>query len=287
ELLRGRKQVRRNVQVSLFGGDVSNIDLPAGSDVELFGSTDKELQPGSVKALSPDDKKPLSGVRVEVTTDDEGRANRGIRTRLANVRSEIKFYFEFIDTDNVIGRRQVRIRPQEDIEPDIQVLVETLRKTQQGYLVTPLAQIPFAGTVRDDRGLDTIEFAYQLTRSDPGDWGGRPLLMVSAMQMIAGGMGNDLLTAACFASLARGPKKEDDGKGRATLRTFTDRLHARPGEYLPEDEWQKLLDSDLANAGQRALLKDFRFDPDDPDVYFDLDPNDVSQRYPGRGRLKE
>jgi hypothetical protein len=286
ELLKGKTQVRRNLPVSLFGGDVSNIDLPAGSDIELIGRTDKELQPGGAKALLSDDKKPLPGVHVDVSKNEEGQY-KVIRTHFANVRSEIKFYFEFIDTDNVIGRRQVRIRPQEDMEPTIEVLVETLRKTQQGYLVTPLAQIPFAGTVRDDRGLDTIEFAYQLTRSDPGDWGGRPLLMVSAMQMIVGGMGNDLLTAACFATLAREPKKEDDGKGRATLRTFTDRLHARPGEYLPEDEWQKLLDSDLANAGQRALLKDFRFDPDDPDVYFDLDPNDVVQRFPGRGRLKE
>jgi hypothetical protein len=30
ELLRGKKQVRRDLPVSLFGGDVSNIDLPAG-----------------------------------------------------------------------------------------------------------------------------------------------------------------------------------------------------------------------------------------------------------------
>src|SRR5262249_26284441 len=50
--LRGKKQARRNLAVSLFGGDVSNIDLPAGSDVELTATTDKELQPLQVRILS-------------------------------------------------------------------------------------------------------------------------------------------------------------------------------------------------------------------------------------------
>jgi hypothetical protein len=287
EVLKGKKQVRRNLPVSLFGGDVSNIDLPAGSDIELIGTTDKQLQPGSAQALSIDDKKPLTGARVDVTSDDEGRPNHGIRTRFNNVRSEFKFYFEFIDTDNVVGRRQVRIRPQEDIEPTVEVLVETLRKTQQGYLVTPLAQIPFAGSIRDDRGLASVEFAYQLTRSDPGDWGLRPLLMMSAMQMIVGGIGNDLLTAACFTHLAREPKKADDGKGFATLGTFTDRLHFRPNEFLAEDDWLPLLNQELGSSkfGKPNLLKDFRFDPEDPDTYFDLDPSDLTQRHRGRGRL--
>jgi hypothetical protein len=283
EEIRGKKQLRRNLPVSLFGGDVSNIDLPAGSDVELVGHTDKELQPSAVKILANEDKKPLPGVDVHVTTDNEGKY-KVIHTRFNNIRSEIKFYFEFVDTDNVVGRRQVRIRPQEDTEPTIEVQVETLRKTQQGYLVTTMAQIPFAGMIRDDRGLDTIEFVYQLTRSDPGEWGGRPLLMVSAMQMLVGGLGSDILTAACFSSLVREPKTEGDGKGKATLGAFTERLHRRPNEFLPVDEVLKLLGQDL---GQRSLLKEFRFDAEDLDVYFDLDPTEALARFPGRGRLKQ
>jgi hypothetical protein len=289
EVLRGKKQLRkRDDPASLFGGDVSNIDLPAGSDIDLVGHTDKELQPGGARALSPDDKKQLSGVHVDVTTDNEGRYKL-IHTRFTNVRSEIKFYFEFIDTDNVVGRRQVRIRPQEDTEPTIDAPVEYLRKTPQGYLVTPLAQIPFSGTVHDDRGLDTIEFVYQLTRSDPGDWGLRPLLMVSAMQMAVGSMGGDFLTAACLTSLAREPQKAGDGKGRSTLRTFSDRLHNRPNEYLPEDEWLPLLKKELGSSkyGQRNLLKDFKLDPEDPEVYFDLDPDTGMQLFPGRARLQD
>jgi hypothetical protein len=286
EDLRGKKQVRRNLPVSLFGGDVSNIDLPAGSDVVLTATTDKELQPDQVRILSADDKKPL--VAPEVTKNAEGKY-KIIRVRFDDIRYERKFYFEFVDTDNVVGRRHVRIRPQEDLPPDLEVTVETLRKTPQGYMVTPLAQVPFAGFVRDDRGLDGIEFVYALSRSDPAELGGRPLLMVGAMHMIAGGMGHDLLTAACLATLSRDPKTEGDGKGKATLRSFTEKL-AR--ETLPWDEVLKLLDEDLSGKNaQRALLKEFKFDAEDRDLYFDLVPADnplgEAVRYPGRGRLSQ
>lgn len=286
EELRGKKQVRRNLPVSLFGGDVSRIDVPAGSDVALTGTTDKELQPGGVQVLAVEDKKPLPGATVEVARNKEGQ-HKIIRMRFNNVRTEIRFLFEFVDTDNVVGRRQVAIRPQEDLPPELEVQVETVRKTPQGYMVTPMAQIPFSGVVRDDRGLDGIEFVYILSRMDPAELGGRPLLMVSAMQMIVGGMGNDLLTAACFSSLARDPKTDGDGKGKAALGAFTEKLVRRPGEYLPWDEVLKLLDQDLGGTkyAQRALLRDFKFDADDPELWFDLDPNLAAERYPGRGRL--
>jgi hypothetical protein len=285
DVLRGRKQVRRNLDVSLFGGDVSRIELPAGSDIVLTATTDKELQPDGVRVLSPEDKKPLPGVNVEVAPNSEG-LYKIITTRFNNVRSEIKFFFEFVDTDNVVGRRQVAIRPQEDLPPEVEVQVEVMRKTPQGYMVTPLAQIPFSGIVRDDRGLESIEFLYTLTRTEAGDLGGKPLLMVSAMQMMAGGLGNELVTAACFATLARTPKTEGDNKGNATLGAFAEKLVRRPGEILPMDEVLKLLDEDLTGKNaQRSLLKDFKFDPDDPELYFDLDPNLAAQRYPGRAKL--
>src|SRR5439155_25869839 len=72
EELRGKKQARRNLAVSLFGGDVSNIDLPAGSVVELTGWTDQELQPSSLSVLSAEDRRPPDTV-PEATTNDEGQ----------------------------------------------------------------------------------------------------------------------------------------------------------------------------------------------------------------------
>jgi hypothetical protein len=280
--LRGRKQVRRNLDVSLFGGDVSRIDLPAGSDIVLTATTDKELQPDGVRVLSPEDKQPLPGVKAEVSPNAEG-LHKIITTRFNNVRAEIKFFFEFVDTDNVVGRRQVAIRPQEDLPPEVEVQVEVMRKTPQGYMITPLAQIPFSGIVRDDRGLASIEFLYTLTRTEAGDLGGKPLLMVSAMQMMAGGLGNELVTAACFSTLARTPKVESDSKGKAPLGAFAEKLGR---EYLNWSDVVKLLDEDLTTKNApRTLLKDYKFDPDDPEVYFDLDPNLAAQRYPGRAKL--
>jgi hypothetical protein len=286
EFLRGKKQVRRNLTVSLYGGDTSRIDLPAGSDVVLTATTDKELEPDGVRVLSIEDKRPLPGIDVQVSANDEGRF-KVFTTHFHDVRKEIKFVFEFLDTDHVIGRRQVAIKPQEDLPPELEVQVETLRKTPQGYMITPLAQIPLSGVVRDDRGLESIEFAYVLSRSDPADMGGRPLLMVSAMQLMAGGVGSDVLTAACLSTLAKQSKpQQDDEKGKLPLGAFLEKLSRRPGEILPPDEVEKLLGEELTGKyAQRALLKDFKFDPDDADIWFDLDPNLAAQRYPGRAKL--
>jgi hypothetical protein len=255
--------------------------------VELTATTDKGLQPGQVRILGTDDKKPFPGATVELTTNNEGK-HKVLRTRFDDVRSEKKFYFEFVDTDNVVGRRQVRIRPQEDLPPEVNVQVEIVsaRKSPQGYMVTPQAQIPFSGVVRDDRGLASIEFLYALTRSDSGELGDRPPLLVAAMQVMAGGMGQNVMGAAWLATVARDAKSDGDGTGKATLRAFTTKLTLRPGENLNWDDVLKLLDEDLsAKNAQRTLLKDFKFDPEDRDLYFDLDPTEDQKQFPDRARL--
>jgi hypothetical protein len=275
EHLRGKKQLRINPTVSLFGGDVSRIDVPAGSDVVLHATTDKELQPGAIRVLSMDTKKPLDK-EIEASMNKDGQFKH-FQTRFDDVRQEMKLVFEFMDTDNVVGRRQVAIKPQEDLPPDLQVMVEVMRKTPQGYMVTPMAQIPFSGMVRDDRGLATIEFAYVLTRADPAGMGGQPVaLMVGVMNPLA---------AACLSPLARPQKTEGDGKGKVEFPYFRERVN-RPSERLPWEEIEKRLDHDFTRDDMpRPLLKDFKFDADDPDVWFDLYPTLSGERYPLRGKL--
>ena len=119
---------------------------------------------------------------------------------------------------------------------------------------------------------------------------GRPVHLIGAMQVMAGGMGQNLLGAAWLATLVRDPKVEGDRKGNAPLRAFADKLARRPGENPNWEEVLKLLDEDFSGKNaQRALLKDFKFDPEDPDLRFDLLPADHElgdgARFPGRGRL--
>jgi hypothetical protein len=73
-----------------------------------------------------------------------------------NVRLPQDVTFDFVDTDNVRAGGVV-INPQPGV-PDVNVMVEVIRKTPQGYMITPMARVPFSGKVLDDRGLDAVNF---------------------------------------------------------------------------------------------------------------------------------
>src|SRR5262249_46384063 len=119
------------------------------------------------------------------------------QTEFPNVRTTLDFVFEFTDTDNVVGLRHVIIKPLDDTAPDVDVQVEVVRKTNQGFMVSPKAVIPFSGKVRDDHGLVSADYACTVTRMDSGaETGGRALLLLSALYQLVGGPGQDLRAAA-------------------------------------------------------------------------------------------
>src|SRR5262249_27514462 len=89
------------------------------------------------------------------------------RHRFDGLTAEQDFDLEFIDTDNVVSHRHVRIEPIKDAVPRVNLMIEGIRKTAQGYMVTPVAMIPFGGSVGDNSGLDKVEYALTLQRRDP------------------------------------------------------------------------------------------------------------------------
>src|SRR5262249_52049623 len=70
----------------------------------------------------------------------------------------------------VPNRRVVTIDATADRSPEGDVQVEGLRKVEQGYLITPNAEIPFVGRVLDDQGLEQVEYegAYETLDAPPG-----------------------------------------------------------------------------------------------------------------------
>src|SRR5205814_7734302 len=107
------------------------------------------------------------------------------------------------DTDNVVVLRHVMIKPIDDTPPDVDAVVEVIRKTNQGYLATPSARIPFSGKVRDDHGLDDVAYAYTLLSLDAqATVAVRPV--VSALQWLPRGLGPDVLATAYLAWLGTG-----------------------------------------------------------------------------------
>src|SRR5262245_33446120 len=55
------------------------------------------------------------------------------------------------------------------IAPRVDSVVEVVRKTRQGYLVTPTALIPFVAEVRADRGLERVSYIVAAARLEPGN----------------------------------------------------------------------------------------------------------------------
>jgi hypothetical protein len=191
--LKGQKEVVKNLPVSL-ASSASIIDVAAGTNVVLRGRTDKRLREANGIRMRPHEGSEL--IHSPITAKDA----QSFEVRFDKIMAPLDFEFEFIDTDDVVGRRHVIIKPVEDLPPDVDAVLEVIRKTSQGYLATPSARIPFSGKVRDDHGLDEVAYAYTVISLDAQALAAvRPA--VSALQWTPRGLVPDLMAAAYLAWL--------------------------------------------------------------------------------------
>lgn len=264
--LRGQKQSFEESAVSLFGGDTSRIDVPAGTSVTLIGRTDKELQ--GVRIL------PRKGGAEVKAAAPELLDAQTFSAIFPDVRQETGFVFEFTDTDGVVGLRQVVIRPADDQPPEADVQPEVVRKTRDGYMVTPLARIPFSGKVRDDNGLSEVRYAYTIGRLDSATLAGGPRDVFGLIPLIAGSQ-TRLLAAAAYASVARETAKLSETQ-YLPLARFAAELRDRPDEALPLTAVRERLPA-KQKLPYRSLLKDFDLKPDE---WFNAHSDPVGSDFP-------
>jgi hypothetical protein len=253
--LRGLKHHFADLPVSL-SGSTSRIDVPAGTNVVLRGKTDKALAvPGGV-LLRPRE----AGVAIKEAARQT--SDREFEVRFVKVAAPIDFEFEFTDTDGVINRRGVAIKPVEDVPPDVDVQVEVIRKTSQGYMATVSARIPMSGKVRDDRGLSSLQYAYTLTGLEMQAVS-LSRLIVSQFQYVSPGSGMFDLAAptylAWLAATTKALSDEANTKPRLVdLETFERRLRESGQEQSPAE-----FDKSLHERPAVALLREHTLDPDE------------------------
>ncbi|MGH7173093.1 MAG: hypothetical protein ACRELG_22660 [Gemmataceae bacterium] len=163
--LSGKKQRFKTEQVSLQGGEVSRIDVPAGSNLTLTTKASKDL--ASVEVVPH--KLQKAGMPI-TATPPKMLDERTFSTRFENVRFEQNFLFHFRDTDGVSSQRQIVIVPSEDAPPKIREFApdKIVRKVQGGYMVTIAARIPFLAAVDDDHGLNEVRYAYTISVAESG-----------------------------------------------------------------------------------------------------------------------
>jgi hypothetical protein len=193
--LKGLKQQFKDLGVSLTG-PTSQFSVPAGTDVDLTGLVDKDLTRATLiprTRVGAD----AGGAPLPLTLTEDAR---GFRHRFADLTAVQDFEIELADTDGVTSRRHVLIEPVKDLAPRVNVLIEGIRKTNAGYLVTPGAMIPFAGTVADNAGLDKVEYQLTVVRLEsPGVVAGQASWFAAVALQFAPGTPGSLLTAALQA----------------------------------------------------------------------------------------
>jgi hypothetical protein len=156
--LRGLQQKITDQAISL-SDPTSHIGVPAGTDLELVGTLDKELTGAALIPAARKGEPGNAAVPLELSPD-----RHGFRHSFANVQSPIDFELEFTDTDHVRSRRHVLIEPAKDAEPAVNVILDGIRKTNAGYMVTPVAMIPIAGTIADSYGIQSAEYDLSVVR---------------------------------------------------------------------------------------------------------------------------
>jgi hypothetical protein len=287
--LKGKKEIVKDLPVSL-ASSISRIDVAAGTNVVLHGKTDKRLRPVDGIRMRPHEGSRL--MRLPITAKDA----QSFEVRFNKVMAPLDFEFEFTDTDDVIGRRHVMIKPIDDMPPNVDTVLEVLRKTSQGYLATPSARIPFSGKVRDDHGLSEVAYAYSLISLDAQTLAAvRPA--VSLLRWTPRGLVPDVLAAAYLAWLG------------STTGSAVDEADL-PVEKKPLATFQRAVaDLDAQEKSQQQQITSLTLDPDEE--FFDVAPlglkvsdeQQVQKRYrmrlwvealdnnvetgPGLGRSKE
>lgn len=258
EELRGKKQLLRDVPVSLTG-DTSRFEVPAGTDVVLKARTDKELRrPDGVR------NKPRPGSAAPPEPVEQIDEHQ-FQIRLPGVKAVIDLTFEITDTDNVTGQRRVIVTPAEDLPPEVDVQIEVVRKTNQGYLVSPQARVPFSGKVRDDHGVSKVEYLYTVARIEAAPSPrARAALMAAAVPLAGGPFDQQLSALALFHLVSRGPGEQEATPDKSPLLSFDRALKDRESFETPLTRLlPQLADKPPSRVDvDRALIKEHVLDQD-------------------------
>lgn len=198
-VLRGLKQVFAGNRLSLTG-DVTDHQVPFGSEIELTATTDKPLKHATLTPKTPNlrkqeadaDRAPaaagdLAVASVPAEVDEDGTVVRPaystvtvtfrkhahrdtvsgtpvtVVDRDESITQPTEFELEITDLDGVSATRTIKFRTTEDAAPEVKLNVDDLFKVGSEYWCTPLARLPFAAGsgVTDASGLSKVEFQFK------------------------------------------------------------------------------------------------------------------------------
>ncbi|MBL8798695.1 MAG: hypothetical protein JNM56_32675 [Planctomycetia bacterium] len=289
--LKGLKQVLPRERVYL-GDENTSIGVPAGTDLTLSGLVDKERDKAdqdlpllkSVTILPRRDKTKAGDQLAKLPVKIVGEDAKRFEVTFANVSERLDFDFEFLDTDNVSSRRHVIIEPKVDTAPEVEVFLDVVRKTSQGFMITPIAMVPFSGPARDERGQEKFHgrvrddhglsqlryhFSYSLVEN-AGAVRARAVLAALAAHLTPTQGPAGLAAAAPFLGyvghLVEPTTAEPDRVDLASLGTFAEEVKKRDRFDLTKAQLalklQQPLPAQYQDRQRGPLVPDFTVDSD-------------------------
>ena len=255
--LKGLKQVFEAQDMLQPGSDMSRISVPEGSDVKVTASCDTDIK--QIRAVLKDGSK-ASGLSP-VLTDP-----KTFGFEVTNIREERTFYLEYEDAEGVLGRRGVVIKPKADEPPVVDFEVDSLRRTKDGFLVTPLARIPIKGNASDAHGLGQVRYAYNSRKIETEALDVKSLFLLSSITQFIPTEGSGVRSLAFLGAVlpAGKPKETEPAKDQRyfNLPSFRALLAANPGELKPLAEIQKQLANPIKLSQKPAITRSFQIQPD-------------------------
>lgn len=173
QLLKGVKHILKDQAISLTG-DKSRFDIPVGTEFTLKGTADKDLKevrlipkPGKFPGVDADNTDPTP-INLPITDQRSFSVTFSAATK-RQVLQQTEFDLFLKDTDEVTSKRLIQIVVEEDRPPEVDVVVDVIRKVGGTYICTPQALIPFTkdSKIRDDKGLNRAEFVYSYYMVEP------------------------------------------------------------------------------------------------------------------------
>ena len=169
--LTGLKQKMPLSTISL-NGEKSLLNVPIGSELELFVEADKPLSKVELvlkNAPTVEKKDAVTFPVLNTTTESGEPAKTGFQKfsfTLKNenaIRTKTELELRMYDLDNVSSTRGIDISVGEDKAPDVELGIDTMRKVGNEYWITPKAMVPFDGAgsyARDELGLRDLRFVF-------------------------------------------------------------------------------------------------------------------------------
>jgi hypothetical protein len=251
--LAGQRHITRNLALATTG-EVNTIDLPQGSDLTIHVELDRRLR--SERSVTVENTPNLpKGFAGYPGKDPVLVGDRGFTLAMSKITRDHDFTVEFIDEDNIRGRRRFKLISTIDTEPQIGPLSlgVILRKPRfrqptgekdkpardyseltNSYLITAVAKLPFECSLKDDYGLVKVGYHY---RYRPVDF-----------ELIS----SSSTTKVPVVEIEKSAGRIRDQLVNATIRLWPD--HPFPGHVLP----QRLMLPSYAGATADAVVSRFK-----------------------------